>query len=55
MDEKLRKLSDMGKKIKCPRCSKEWRPDLLKNKRCPECNIELVREIERGHDLLVGR
>jgi predicted Zn-ribbon and HTH transcriptional regulator len=46
MDEKLRKLSDMGKKIKCTSCGYEWRPDLLKDKRCPNCQKILVKEIE---------
>jgi predicted Zn-ribbon and HTH transcriptional regulator len=46
MDEKLRKLSEMGRKIKCPRCGHVWSPDSLKDKRCPNCQIELVKEIE---------
>ena len=46
MDEKLRKLKDMGKKVKCPSCGHEWSPDMLKDKRCPNCQKELVKEIE---------
>jgi Zn finger protein HypA/HybF involved in hydrogenase expression len=51
MDEKLRKLIEMGRKVQCPRCQHEWSPELLKDKRCPDCQITLVKEIE----LALGR
>ena len=46
MDEKLSRLSAMGKKVKCSRCGYEWSPDMLKDKRCPGCQKELEKEIE---------
>jgi uncharacterized protein (DUF983 family) len=46
MDEKIRRLIEMGKKVICPRCHQGWRPELLKDKRCPNCQRELVKEIE---------
>lgn len=46
MDEKLRRLSNMGRKIRCTQCGNEWRPDALKDKRCPNCQKDLVKEIE---------
>ncbi|MDR1149284.1 MAG: hypothetical protein LBK66_11700 [Spirochaetaceae bacterium] len=46
MDEKLRKLTEMGKKITCSKCKYEWSPALLKDKRCPKCQKVLEKEIE---------
>ena len=48
MDEKLRRLQEMCKKVKCPICCRIWTPDELKdNKRCPHCQKDLEKEIER--------
>jgi len=47
MDEKLRRLKDMGRKVKCSGCYHEWHPDQLRDKRCPNCQKSLEQEIER--------
>ena len=47
MDEKLRRLKDLGRKVKCSSCYYEWYPDQLKDKRCPNCQTNLEKAIER--------
>ena len=46
MDEKLRRLKDLGRKVKCPRCYHEWHPDQLRDTRYPNCQNNLEKEIE---------